>query len=62
MRTLDARSIRTFKTKMTMFRGVNASLLSLLLKNLTFYRTTKEFFLPDFDDREGDSYKGEEYR
>ena len=47
---------------MTMFRGVNASLLSLLLKNLTFYRTTKEFFLPDFDDREGDSYKGEEYR
>ena len=32
MRTLETRSINTFSTRMTMFRGANAPFLSLLLK------------------------------
>ena len=47
MRTLDKRSISTFSTKMTMFRGVNAPFLSLSLKKVSIYILNKliKFYL-----------------
>ena len=61
--TLEIKSISTFNTRMTMFRGSKVGSLNLLKKkSCKFNRALKQVREPDSDDRNRDRYEGKDYR